>query len=69
MQKEKKKKRLTCFDDIHADILNAGFNLLPHKLGRDIVYSLDACCVLHRQRRRRRHGVASMSRQDFLVSL
>lgn len=59
----------TCFDDINADVLNAGVNLLADKRGRRVVDVIDALCVLRRQCRRRRHGIAAVCRNHFLVGL
>ncbi len=68
-QKKKLIKKLTRLDNIHANVLHHGVNLSPHKVGRHDVHVRDAFCVLHRERRRRRHGVALMRREHLLVRL
>ncbi len=60
---------LTRLDHVNANVLHHGVNLPPDKLGRHDVHARDALCVLHRERRRRRHGVALMRRENFLVRL
>ena len=57
----------TSFDDIYADIVNASVNLLFHKLWRCMMDACDACSILCGQGRRGSHGVAAMSRNDFLI--
>jgi hypothetical protein len=61
--------RLTGLDNINTNILNAGFNLLSHKLGGNDVDGLDALGVLRREGRGGRHGVAAMGGDDLLVRL
>lgn len=62
-------RRLTRLDNINTNILNTGFNLLSHKLGRNDVDGLDALGILRREGRGGRHGVAAMGGDDLLVRL
>ena len=59
----------TCFNDIGLDVLENCIDLFPHKLGGYVVDVFDAQRVLSCQRCRRRHGVAAMGSDDFLISL
>lgn len=59
----------TCLDDINADVLNAGINLLADKSGRRVVDVIDALRVLRRQCSRCRHSIAAVSRNHFLIGL
>lgn len=59
----------TSLDDLHADVVEAGVDLLPQERGRHRVDVVDALGVLGRQRRRGRHGVAAVGRDDLLVCL
>ena len=62
-----KKAICTSFNDIHAYVVDTSINLLFHKVWRCVVNACDACSILCSQRRRGGHGVASMSRNHFLI--
>ncbi len=59
--------RLTRLDNINPDILNDGVNLLSEKLGRHEVNVVDPLCVLRRESRRGRHGIAAVGGNHLLV--
>lgn len=57
----------TCLDNIDTNILYASIDLLANELGRHDVHIPDAQCVLRRQSRSRRQGIAPMSSDDLLI--
>lgn len=62
-------KALTGLDDIGPDVVQTGVDLLSHERRRHFMNAMDALCVLCRQRRRRRHGIAAVRCDDLLVCL
>jgi hypothetical protein len=68
-ERDVKREGITRLDNIYADILNDGVDLLPEKRGRHVVDVIDALCVLRREGRCGRHGVAAMDGNDLLVRL
>lgn len=61
------KKKRTSLHNIDANVLYTRLNLLSHKLGRNDMNALDTLRVLRREGRRRRHGIAPMRSNDFLI--
>lgn len=66
-QTNNKKKKRTSLDNINANILYTRLNLLSHKLGRNDMNALNTLRILRREGRRRRHGIAPMGSNDFLI--
>ncbi len=60
---------LTRRDDIGAHVLEARLDLALHKVSGHDVDAFDARRVLHRQGRRRRHGVAAVRGENLLARL
>ena len=58
----------TCLNNIDSDIFDTCINLLPNELGRRFVNSVNALGILSRKSCRCSHCIASMHRNDFLVS-
>lgn len=61
--------RQTSLDDVDADVVEAGVELLLQELGRDLVDGVDALGVLGRQGGRGCHGIAAVGGDDLLVRL
>lgn len=57
----------TRFDNIDANVLNAGINLLAEECGWRVMYIVDPKCILSCQSGGGCHCIASMSGYDFLV--
>lgn len=60
---------LTSLDNVDANIIEDCVDLLHEKFRWDVMYIVDTLCILRRQCRRGRHGIAAMGSDDFLVSL
>jgi len=58
---------LTRLDNINPNVLNDGVDLFPEKRGRYEVDVIDPLCVLRRESRRGRHGIATMCGNHLLV--
>lgn len=66
---EVSERKLTSLDDIGFDVLENSIDLFLHKIDRDMMNIVDPQRILRSQCGGGRHGIAAMSRQDFLISL
>lgn len=60
-------REFTSLDNIYPDVRHNSINLLPKKLGGDMVYAVHAEGVLGCEGCGGRHGVAAVGGDDFLV--
>lgn len=63
------KAQLASLDDVDADVVYAGINLLDQEVLRHMMNVVHSRGVLRSESGRGRHGIAPMSRDDLLVCL